>query len=454
MTLDNRTLYAALMMVSAVMAAALVAFWRRFPEVAGARTIGAAMSSVSVGALLIALRDLAPDFLSIVVSDLLLLGGIILACRAFRARCGLTHRPRFEIAVLGLQTVAVLYLYWATPSVLARVVAFSSVTAVVLAVAAVDLLRAARRGAGTGALGIGITYGLLALFMAVRAVVSPQQGEIESFVTTDHWLQILPTILGIVLAIGIGHAFMTMAFAETDGALRRANESLRRSNVELDRFATVVSHDLKAPLSNVIGFLDLLRTTLTRSGDVRGLEYATEAGRCALHMNKLIGELLAYARLREDAVDPMAPTDLGEVCREALFGLAKQIDETKAAIEISPLPAVPGDHAQLVRLFRNLLDNAIKYRSPARPLRIVVSASREGAAWRVSVTDNGLGVPADERTTIFEPFRRAGNASGIEGTGFGLSISRTIVERHGGRIWCESDPEAGSTFAFTVPAWK
>jgi signal transduction histidine kinase len=450
MPLDNRTLYAALMITSSVMAVALCAFWRAYPSVRGIRTFASAIISVSAGALLIALRDVAPDFLSILMSDLLLLGGIILAAEAFRARCALPSRSRFELSVLGVEVATVLYFY-AVPSVLARVVAFSAATAAVLGVASYDLLRVRHRAMRRGARGVGITFGLLALFMAARATFSPVQGEIPSFVTTDRWLQIVPTIIGIVLTIGLGLAFMAMAFAEADRALHQANDDLRRSNAELDRFAAVVSHDLKAPLNNVIGFLDLVIGRLTRNGDPTSLGHATEARQCALQMNALIGDLLAYARLREAAVEKFVAVDLAGVCRRALDSFAQRVAECEATVEVASLPTVAGERSQLLRLFQNLIDNAIKYRSPERPLRITIGASRDGPEWKVFVADNGLGVPAAEQARIFEPFRRAGNASEIEGTGFGLAISRLIVERHGGRLWVESEPGVGSTFAFTVP---
>jgi len=169
-------------------------------------------------------------------------------------------------------------------------------------------------------------------------------------------------------------------------------------------------------------------------------------------MKQLIEDLLAFSRIDSRGA-PLIPTSLERAAREASDNLIATISESGASIEWkNPLPQVVGDEIQLVRLMQNLLGNAIKYRSPDKPVAISVSAIRRGDMWIVSVADNGIGIAAEYHDRIFMIFQRLHGIGAYEGTGIGLAICKRIVERHGGEIWVESQENMGSVFKFTLKA--
>jgi light-regulated signal transduction histidine kinase (bacteriophytochrome) len=170
----------------------------------------------------------------------------------------------------------------------------------------------------------------------------------------------------------------------------------------------------------------------------------------ARRMQQLIRDLLAYSRVstRGHELQPAA----ADACLDlALANLASRIEETGSAIEREPLPAVLADQLQLVQLFQNLIGNALKFRG-ADPPRVRVSARRDNHDWIFSVADNGIGIPPEDRERVFLIFERGHTEREYPGTGIGLAICRRIVERHGGRIWVESETGRGSTFQFSLRA--
>jgi chemotaxis family two-component system sensor kinase Cph1 len=167
-------------------------------------------------------------------------------------------------------------------------------------------------------------------------------------------------------------------------------------------------------------------------------------------MQTLINDLLAYSRVGTRAGE-LAPTDAGEALRHALANLEASIRETAAEIAHGQLPTVSADGTQLVHLFQNLVGNALKFRG-ASPPKIRVDACREEDHWLFFVRDNGIGMDPEYRDRIFLIFQRLHARNEYPGTGIGLAICKKIVDRHGGRIWVESQPGQGSTFYFTLPA--
>ena len=137
--------------------------------------------------------------------------------------------------------------------------------------------------------------------------------------------------------------------------------------------------------------------------------------------------------------------------RQATKNIEATFEESGAVLHCGPLPTVPGDEALLVQLFQNLIGNAIKYRGD-RPPEVHVTAEPDDGGWRFSVSDNGIGIDPEFRKRIFVIFQRLHARDEYSGTGIGLAICERIVERHGGRIWVESEPGAGSIFHFTIPA--
>jgi light-regulated signal transduction histidine kinase (bacteriophytochrome) len=240
---------------------------------------------------------------------------------------------------------------------------------------------------------------------------------------------------------------------ERVGMFRRLEEQrheLQRSNRELQQFAYIVSHDLKQPLASIKYNLHLLQRLAheQRTGDVD--EVVASAMEAITRMLELMTDVLEYSRIG-GADTPLAPVDLNSVLHEALTNVSAVVEQSGARIEAQPLPTVLGQPSGLKQLFQNLIDNAIKYRGAAPPV-IQISAQCANGRCEVVVADNGMGIESGDVDYIFDVFQRPRRHSEFPGTGIGLSICKKVVERHGGRIWVESQPGAGSRFHFVLPA--
>jgi len=225
---------------------------------------------------------------------------------------------------------------------------------------------------------------------------------------------------------------------------------LSRSNDELQQFAYVASHDLQEPLRMVTSYLQLL---VKRSGeklDERSLEYLGFAVDGAQRMQEMIKDLLSYSRIGT-APREFRPTDMEAALSTALKHLELEIKEEGARVTHGDLPTIIADSHQMVQLFQNLVGNAIKYHGVEAP-DVHVAAERLDGDWLFSVRDNGIGIPKEHQGRLFQMFSRLHTRDEYEGTGIGLAIAKRIVERHGGRIWVESEAGEGSTFFFRLPA--
>ncbi len=236
---------------------------------------------------------------------------------------------------------------------------------------------------------------------------------------------------------------------ERTAELRHTNRELTRSNTELERFVHIASHDLQEPLRTLSSFLQLLARRYEGQLDERADTYIRYAVEGADHMRALVNGLLEYSRVgtRVRAAGPVSCDEVIDVARRNLGSLA---EETGATLTADPLPEVVADRTQLIQLLQNLLTNALRFRGEAPP-EVHVSARREGAMWRLSVRDNGIGVEEPYLERIFGVFQRLHTRDEYPGTGIGLSICRRIAERHGGRIWAESTAGEGTTFHVTLP---
>lgn len=229
-------------------------------------------------------------------------------------------------------------------------------------------------------------------------------------------------------------------------------EDLRRSNAELEQFAYAASHDLREPLRMVSSFVTLLEKKYANSLDSEAHEFIAFARDGAQRMDGLISGLLNYSRVGHSS-EPFQLVDLDLALKEALLNLKAAIDSSQGEVRIDQaLPKVMGDRSELVRLFQNLVANALKYRSPGIAPEILVKSERRGLDWMLTVQDNGIGVPPEHQERIFGIFQRLHGHSQYEGAGIGLAVCKKVVERHLGRIWVESGSGQGSRFYFTLPA--
>lgn len=250
--------------------------------------------------------------------------------------------------------------------------------------------------------------------------------------------------------------------------ITRHAEELERKNRELEEFSYVASHDLQEPLRKVASFGSFLLEDYADRLDAAGIQYIQRMQDAAARMKQLIQDLLQISRVATRG-QALAPVDAQSAVVEATDALQVSIEEAGAEIKISELPRVLADRTQLTQLFQNLIGNAVKFRRQDVPPVITVGAARNGlpgpsgpsgpvlgpvlgeGAWvTISVSDNGIGIEERFKEKVFEIFQRLHSRDIYPGTGIGLALCKKIVERHGGKIWCESEYAKGSTFYFTL----
>ncbi|ESQ78608.1 PAS domain S-box protein [Asticcacaulis sp. YBE204] len=241
---------------------------------------------------------------------------------------------------------------------------------------------------------------------------------------------------------------MTEVRAEAD---RRDSllEKLIDSNTELERFAYVASHDMQEPVRMIANFSEIIRDDYADRLDADAKEYLDILAGSAERLQAMIRDLLQYARLGREGLT-YAEIDLYDQLSHVRENLGEMIRESKAVVRIDPMPRVHGNAVQLLRLFQNLIANAIKYQPADNVPHVVVSARDDGTQWRFCVADNGVGIDGAFHQHVFEPFRRLQQWDQVQGTGLGLAICRRIVENHDGRMWLDSAPGDGSRFYFTL----
>ncbi len=232
--------------------------------------------------------------------------------------------------------------------------------------------------------------------------------------------------------------------------LAEQTDELQRSNAELEQFAYVASHDLQEPLRMVASYTELLAERYQGKLDARADKYIQYAVEGAKRMQRLVNDLLTFSRVGR-VQTAKAPIDFGEVLQTVLRNFARTAKEAGGDITFDTLPVLIANENEIGQIFQNLIGNALKFRAKDKPPHIHIGARHEHNNWLFSVADNGIGIEQEYSERIFQMFQRLHDRETYEGSGIGLSIAKKIVERHGGRIWFESELDKGTTFYFTLP---
>ena len=242
----------------------------------------------------------------------------------------------------------------------------------------------------------------------------------------------------------------TKALKKANRKLLNLNRELTRSNHELEQFGYIVSHDLREPLRMVTSFTKLLSQRYADRLDQEANKIIGYAVEGATRMEDLINDLLVYSRVGSQG-QQFESLNSEELLDQALSNLRLAIHEVHAHIRKEPLPVILGDRTQLVQVWQNLIANALKYHGQEVPI-IEIGATAELEQWLFWVKDNGIGIAPKYNQRIFQIFQRLHTRQEYPGTGTGLAICYKIIERHGGKIWVESELGQGATFYFTLPA--
>ena len=230
--------------------------------------------------------------------------------------------------------------------------------------------------------------------------------------------------------------------------LQQLNQELLRSNAELEQYAFITSHDLREPLRKIKNYTDLLAESYPHD-DSKANKYLNSIINGVSRMQALIADLLTCSRVTRAELR-LEPTDLNAVLQQVCEDLSPLIAENCAAITAQALPTVSVHRGQMLQLFQHLIVNSIKFRGEANPI-IDIQVELCLQEWLFSITDNGIGINPQYAERVFIIFQRLHNRTKYEGTGVGLTICKKIVERHGGRIWVESDVGQGAKFSWTLP---
>ena len=236
---------------------------------------------------------------------------------------------------------------------------------------------------------------------------------------------------------------------EGTAQLEQRTVELERSNQDLEQFASVASHDLQEPLRAVSSFTELLADHCRGKLDDQANQFITHIVDGTRRMQILIVDLLAYSRVQVGDTKRV-PVSTQQIFSQILFDLHSTTQSHKAVITSDSLPNVMGIELMIRQLLQNLISNAMKFHNGEGP-KVHISAMRDGNSVQFCVADNGIGVDMKQHQRIFEIFRRLNPRDKYPGTGIGLAICKKVVEFHGGRIWVESSPGAGSKFYFTLP---
>lgn len=320
---------------------------------------------------------------------------------------------------------------------------------VVVAVASpLEEVVAATSGVANQSLILGLLIVALALVLAhfvARSITEP----LRRIAASLRRFEAEQKLTGLPTEAGDESGVLARALNQMSELIRERTGQLEQSNIELQRFTYIASHDLQAPLRAIAGFAQFLAKDYDDVLDDRGRDYIDRVVRGCRRMQVMLRDLDCFASVERRA-RPFRTIDTNLVVDEVIIALDAAIDESGGRVTRDELPPLRGDASQIAQLLQNLVANGVKYRGDEAP-RVHVSAGETDDAIHVTVTDNGIGIPAKYHRRVFEIFKRLHTHDRFPGTGIGLAVCRRIVERHGGTIELSSSPGEGSRFTFSIP---
>lgn len=267
------------------------------------------------------------------------------------------------------------------------------------------------------------------------------------------FLVLLSGLIGMIVVIAGGLFFYYRKIRkfneELESKVQERTEALKQSNIQLERFAYIASHDLKTPLRTISSFLSLIKRRIKQYNNPELEDLLSFASNGAKQMNNLIEDVLEFSKV-STAEMKKETVELNQTIRSVLYNIDDFLRENNGYVETYKLPEVQGNGGYLHQLFQNLIVNGVKYNEAEQP-KVVISCQTQGKNYRFCIEDNGIGIDLAYQDTVFEMFKRLHTAAEYEGTGIGLALCKKIVEQHGGEIWLEDSNPGGTIFCFTLP---
>jgi signal transduction histidine kinase len=295
--------------------------------------------------------------------------------------------------------------------------------------------------------GLDVPFVIVSGHIGEETAVEAMKAGADAYVMKSNLARLAPTVERELRDSRL-RQLRTAEAQRAEDALAERTLELERSNRELEEFANIASHDLSAPLRVIAGYLELFDHRHGDSVDEQGKLLLESAFRGAERMQRLIDDLLLYARASRDPLR-LADVDTAALVRDVVEDFSPEITETSAEVEVGPLPHVHSVYAPLSQVLHNLVGNSLKFRN-SKPPHIQISACKLDRDWRFSVRDNGIGIEPRHVETAFRMFQRLHGAK-YPGTGMGLALSKRVVERLGGQLWHQPAPTGGSIYHFTIP---
>jgi signal transduction histidine kinase len=441
---STAAIFTAFSVVELTMTVILLYFWLTSKKHHSVLLMSAATFFAGLGGIAIIASVHTADNSLLYLGAFLLFLPIILAARSMKYLQGRLPQNRLDIAYGAALAIPYAWLAFNGYELRSALIIQTVLSFVVCSFAALELLGEDAPELKAGCRFLGITFALFAISRPLQfvgtVIFTPES-------VADLKVELLPmelasALAGMSMAIcwGVGLSWTISSSAEY---------KLKLKNEELDNFTAAVAHDLKSPLNSVIGYLGLFKMSVGNPRDPKIDEYLENALDGAWRMNAFIEELLADAR--SEHASPELARITPETCIETAWqNLNSLADKTGGKIVVPELPPVLGNELLLIRLFQNLVGNALKYCAPNRIPLVEVSFERRNEFVEFAIQDNGIGIAGPDQEKVFREFERTVASNNVRGSGIGLSECKRIVERHGGTIWLKSEVGTGSTFYFTL----